>query len=195
MHTSRAMQSRKLLKNGGQGRNRTAAASLFRAGLGDGHLTDSALLSSIRCTGFSAVYWNHNGTKISARRIRLVPIHSALFPLSDGLESIRRPAPLFIRRKYAATRIQLKTYLSGITSAIDGNIDAPIFWASSSTAGRMEIVRSRASTKTALYVCHIGTPSSKGCLFPNRESTHHAYIENQVSRASGASIVAIASCG
>ena len=52
-----------MIENGGQGRNRTAAASLFRAGLGDGHLVDFAMLSSARCTSYSAVYWNHNGTK------------------------------------------------------------------------------------------------------------------------------------
>src|SRR5215813_4046757 len=35
------------------------------SGLGsaNSHLVDSAMLSSVRCAGFSAVYWNHNETK------------------------------------------------------------------------------------------------------------------------------------
>ena len=68
-----------LWNDGGQGRNRTADASLFRAGLGDSHLVDYALLSSVRCTGFSAVYWNHNGTKnFGPPKLASTPVHCNL---------------------------------------------------------------------------------------------------------------------
>ena len=83
LHTFCGNAVLEVVENGGQGRNRTADARLFRAGLGDGHLVDSALLRSIRCTGFSAAYWNHNGTKnFRLAGIASVPFTCLYFPVN-----------------------------------------------------------------------------------------------------------------